>query len=243
MHRFFVQPEAITGDNVSISGMQARQIARVLRLKPGDRIAVLDDTGWEYEVLIGSSADDTVTGEIVHRERGTAEPAVTILLYQALIKADRFEFVLQKGVELGVTCFWPFISERCVTGMPSESKLERWRAVIREAAEQSGRVVLPALYPPIDFELACKDSPVPGIILWEGEKNRGISTVLKSHAFKETELLRVFVGPEGGFTSAEIELARRRGIVPVGLGKRILRTETAGLVAVSAIMYEKGELG
>jgi 16S rRNA (uracil1498-N3)-methyltransferase len=165
------------------------------------------------------------------------------MLYQALIKADKFEFVLQKGVELGVTRFWPFNCERCVAGMPSESKLERWRTVIREAAEQSGRALLPALYPPLDFELVCKESPVPGIILWEGEKSRGISTVLKSHAFKKTELLRVFVGPEGGFTSAEIELARQRGIVAVGLGKRILRTETAGLAAVSAIMYEKGELG
>ncbi|HXY75154.1 MAG TPA: RsmE family RNA methyltransferase, partial [Dehalococcoidales bacterium] len=162
---------------------------------------------------------------------------------QSLMKLDKFELVLQKGVELGASGFWPFISERSVVREPSESKIERWQDIIREAAEQSRRSLLPPLYPPVSFELVCKSSPIPGLILWEGEKSVGLSHILSSAPFKNAQLLRIFIGPEGGFTSAEIELARKNDIVPVSLGKRILRTETAGLAALSAIMYQNGELG
>jgi len=227
---------------VTISGGPARQITRVLRLKSGDRIIVLDNTGWEYETAIKTLSHDTVTGDIVRKASGAAEPAVMVTLCQALIKADKFEFVLQKGTELGVTCFRPFLSERCVAARPSDEKVERWKNVIREAAEQSGLATLPELCPSVSFKDLCQLSPMPSMILWEHEKSQGISAVLKSHQFRETRLFRLFVGPEGGFADDEIALARQRGILPVGLGKRILRAETAGLVAVSAIMYEMGEL-
>jgi 16S rRNA (uracil1498-N3)-methyltransferase len=243
MHRFFVSPEAISGSQISIAGDQARQISRVLRLKHADRIIVLDNTGYEYEMEIDEVATDLVGGRIVKKGKGAGEPSVSVLLYQAMMKLDKFELVLQKCVELGVTQFWPFISEHCVVREPSDSKIERWLSIVREAAEQSRRSILPPLYPPVSFELVCKSSPVPGIILWEQERSYGISQVLNSELFREAKIIRVFVGPEGGFTSAEISLARHHDIVPVSLGKRILRTETAGLVALSAIMYARGELG
>lgn len=243
MHRFFIPLESFAGDMVTITGSAARQIARVLRLKPGDHIVVLDNTGWEYETLINGVERDEVNGKIVRKAPGTAEPEVSITLCQALIKADKFEFVLQKGTELGVNTFWPFISERCVVAMPSDEKIARWQVVVREATEQCGRAVLPVLYPPTDFESLCQSSPAPSMILWEHETSRGLSKALKSPVFRETRIFRLFIGPEGGFTEVEVDMARQRGVVPVGLGKRILRTETAGLAAVSAIMYEMGELG
>jgi 16S rRNA (uracil1498-N3)-methyltransferase len=243
MHRFFIPPESFARDTVTITDGAARQITRVLRLKPGEHIVVLDNTGWEYETIIDSISRDEVIGKIARKALGAAEPCISVTLCQALITVDKFEFVLQKGTELGVSAFWPFISGRCVAAKPSEEKIVRWQAVIREATEQCGRTILPILYPTVDFEQLCQPSPVPTIILWEHETSYRISKALRSREFKETRLLRLFVGPEGGFTEIEVELARQQGIVPVGLGKRILRAETAGLAAVSAIMYEMRELG
>jgi len=243
MHRFFVSHDAITANRANLEGDQAWQIARVLRLKPGVHILLLDNTGYEYEIEIDEVSVDFVDGKILKKEKGSGEPAISVMLYQSLMKLDKFELVLQKGVELGASGFWPFISERSVVREPSESKIERWQSIIREAAEQSRRSLLPPLFPPVSFELVCKSSPIPGLILWEGEKSVGLSYIMNSATFKNTQLLRIFVGPEGGFTSAEIELARKNDIVPVSMGKRILRTETAGLAALSAIMYQNGELG
>jgi 16S rRNA (uracil1498-N3)-methyltransferase len=242
MHRFFVSREAIGSKRASLEGDQAWQIARVLRLKPGAHVILLDNTGYEYEMEIDEVSVDFVDGNIIKKEKGAAEPLVSVMLYQSLMKLDKFELVLQKGVELGAAGFWPFISERSIVREPSESKIERWQSIIREAAEQSRRSLLPPLYPPVTFELVCKSSPIPGLILWEGEKTHGLSQVMNSASFSKSQLIRIFIGPEGGFTSAEIELARKNDIVPVSLGKRILRTETAGLAALSAIMYQKGEL-
>jgi 16S rRNA (uracil1498-N3)-methyltransferase len=243
MHRFFIPRDAFTHDRVLITGEIAQQISRVLRLKPGDHITVLDDTGWEYESVIESITRDVVNGVVVKKVLGIGEPKTKVVLYQALLKTDKFEFVLQKGVELGITSFVPFVSERCVARKPSESKLERWHSVIREAAEQSRRTHLPVLHEVVSFKEACEQTNQPALILWEEEKSQNLAATLKSAPFTRAQAISVFVGPEGGFTSTEIELARRHGIVPAGLGNRILRAETAGLAAISAIMYEEGELG
>ena len=243
MHRFFISRESFAGDNVSITGEAAYQITRVLRLKPGDHIIVLDGIGWEYETAIESITRDTVLGKVIKKEPGIGEPKIRLTLYQALLKTDKFEFVLQKCVELGVTGFVPFVSERCVVRKPSESRIERWHNIIREAAEQSRRARLPVLHQVVSFGEACKQVNKPALILWEGKKPQSLAATLKRAPFHKASALSVFVGPEGGFTPTEIELAKQHDIVPVGLGSRILRAETAGLVAISAIMYEKGEMG
>jgi 16S rRNA (uracil1498-N3)-methyltransferase len=242
MHRFFISNDSFAGDNISITGQPVYQITRVLRLKPGDHIIVLDDTGWEYETAIESITRDIVQGRVIKKEPGIGEPKINLTLYQALLKTDKFELVLQKGVELGVTSFVPFVSERCVVRKPSESKIERWRSIIREAAEQSRRARLPVLHSVVSLNEAYKQVKKPALILWEGEKAQSIAATMKSPLFSKTQAISVFIGPEGGFAQAEIELARQHSIVPVGLGNRILRAETAGLVAISAIMYEKGEM-
>lgn len=243
MQRFFVSEKVLGQDKVIITGDTAHQINRVLRLKPGDNIILLDNHGFEYLAEIESLTRDEVKVKVLKKEQGAGEPGLKLVLYQALLKIDKFEFVLQKGVELGVSSFVPFISERCIVRAPSEDRLERWRNIIKEAAEQSRRSILPVLSQVVPFKEACVLADKPSLILWEGEKSTGLASTLKSPEFDKVTSISVFVGPEGGFTPTEIELANQYGIVSVGLGNRILRAETAGLAAISAIMYEKGELG
>ncbi len=242
MHRFFIPEESFIQDKVIICGESLHQIGYVLRLKPGDRIIVLDNSGFEFEVEIERITKEEAAGKIVRKQIGQGEPAVKITLYQALLKSDKFELVLQKGVELGVSGFVPFLSERCVTEKPSDGKLERWQKIVQEAAEQSERSILPVLYPVVSFDDACHSVKPPSLLLWEEEKSVSLKQILQNPPFKNAKALNLFIGPEGGFPAVETEQAKNNGITIVSLGRRILRAETAGLAAISAILYEKGEM-
>ncbi len=242
MHRFFIPPDWIGQDKVSIKGEQARQICRVLRLYPKDHITVLDNTGAEYEVEIDIVSGELVQGNMVRKSLCPNESKTKITLFQALLKIDKFELVLQKGVELGISTLVPFLSERCTVKKPAESRIARWRKIAQEAAEQSRRALVPAVLPVVSFQEACRLAGKPSILLWEGEKTIGLSEFLKNTP-RNAPAVSVFIGPEGGFPPSEVEYARSLGIVPVSLGCRILRAETAGLAAVSAILYDRGELG
>jgi 16S rRNA (uracil1498-N3)-methyltransferase len=243
MHRFFIPKDWFSQDSIIITGEPLHQIGYVLRLKPADHIIVLDNSGREFEVEIERITKEQVKGKVINKRLGQGEPAVKITLYQALLKTDKFELVLQKGVELGVTAFVPFVSERCVTRKASASKIERWGKIIQEAAEQSERLVLPVLYPAVSFVEACQSVKQPTLLLWEEEKRVSIKEILQSPSFKDATALNLFIGPEGGFPESEVELAKRQGIVIASLGKRVLRAETAGLAAISAILYDQGEMG
>jgi 16S rRNA (uracil1498-N3)-methyltransferase len=243
MHRFFIPKEWILADTVTFTSEPLHQIGYVLRLKPTDRIIVLDNSGWEFEVEITRIGKESAEGKVIKRSPGQGEPSVKIILYQALLKSDKFEMVLQKGVELGVNAFVPCVSERCVTRKESASKMGRWRRIIQEAAEQSERVILPVLHPVTSFEEACRSVTKPALLMWEEEKSLSLKQTLQNPPFKNTAEISLFIGPEGGFPSAEKEFAVRNGIVVASLGHRILRADTAGLAAISAILYEKGEMG
>ncbi|MCX6003728.1 MAG: RsmE family RNA methyltransferase [Chloroflexi bacterium] len=243
MHRFFIPKECLEQDRATISGESAHQISYVLRLKPCDRIIVLDNSGWEFEVEIERLTKKQVLGKVISKKHGKGKPAVKITLYQALLKADKFELVLQKGVELGLTAIVPFISERCVTKKPSGNKVERWQKIIQEAAEQSGRSILPRLHPVASFSEARQSTKQSSLLLWEEEKGKGLKQILQSPSFRSATTINLFVGPEGGFTASEVELAKKDGIATASLGHHILRAETAGLAAINAILYEKGEMG
>jgi len=243
MHRFFIPTEWIKQNKVSLQDEPAHQISHVLRLQPKDAIVVLDNSGWEYVVEIEKINRELVQGRVVKRDFCANEPAVKITLYQALLKIDKFEFVLQKGAEIGVSAFVPFLSERCVMRKPAESKIERWKKIIQESAEQSGRALLPVLHPVVSLEEACRQAGTLAILLWEEEKDHRLSQVLKSTSFRKADAIALFVGPEGGFPLSEVKYAQSHGIIPASLGRRILRAETASLAAISAILYEKGELG
>ncbi len=243
MHRFFIPSEWIRQSRVSLTDEPAHQIIHVLRLKPKDHIILLDNSGWEYEVEIDQMSPGLIQGRVIGQGLGATEPRVKVTLYQALLKAEKFEFILQKGVELGVSAFVPFVSERCVVRKPGENKLARWRKIIQEAAEQSGRALLPALHPVATFREASDSAHGASILLWEEERSLSLSRILKGPPFQASPTFNVFIGPEGGFPPAEVAYAESRGIVPVSLGHRILRAETAGLAVVVALLYERGEFG
>lgn len=246
MHRFFVPPTHIEANCVSLTADASRQLARVLRARPGDCIIVLDDSGYEYAVTLDSITPRRSTGVITDRYIGEGEARLSVTLYQGLMKADRFEYVLQKGTELGISRFVPFISERTVArNVVSPSRLTRWGKIIREAAEQAGRCRLPVLKETLSFTEACEAISKPAIIGWESERDAGIKdTLLCLKAdVKDAQSISIMIGSEGGLDDGEVEYALSRGITPVSLGRRILRAETAGIIAAAAVLYEMDEMG
>ena len=266
MHRFFVNPDHIQGETVTLTGDTSRQIFRVLRLRPGEQIIVLDDTGWEFSVDLSSVSASQVTGSITRKALNGAEPRVAITLYQAMIRPEKFEFVLQKATELGVVGIVPVICERSIANPEgsrlSPNKRQRWERIIAEATEQCGRGRLPILSDPVTFAEATASATHPAIIPWEAEDSLGIKSALRSlnpfpadqyvrpelvegqiHTQSSDGHISIFIGPEGGFTQEEIDVANSASITSVTLGKRILRSETAAVAAITAVMYEIGELG
>jgi 16S rRNA (uracil1498-N3)-methyltransferase len=252
MHRFFIPPDWIDGDRVTLEGSLVHQLSRVLRLQTDDRIIVLDDTGWEQEVVLVHFGPDRVLGHIVDKRLSGGEPRTKISLYQSVLKGQHFELVLQKGTELGIVEFVPVIASRCIMSSLDDvtRKSERWQRIILEAAEQSGRGRLPRLRAALLFPRACGRAKRLGglsLIPWEEEHRTSLRQAL--HSDPENELrgvrpfsINLFIGPEGGFTSEETETARGYDLIPISLGTRILRAETAGLAAVSAILYELGDM-
>jgi 16S rRNA (uracil1498-N3)-methyltransferase len=239
-HRFFIPEDWITRNTVVISGRLVHRLSKVLRLRAGAHIIVLDDTGWEYEVELKTVESAEIEGAVLNRNLAAGEPRTRITLYQALLKGSNFELVLQKCTEVGVSEFVPMLCERCVAGEPDSKRLDRWKTVIVEAAEQSKRGNLPVLRNVTPFNDACNQTSGLSLIPWEGETIQGIGDILKTS--QNAAKVSFFVGPEGGFSSGEIELARSHSIIPVSLGHRTLRAETAGLVAAAITLYEFGDI-
>jgi len=254
MHRFFVPPSALTTQPIILTGDQAHQVRRVLRMRLGDRATLLDGCGWAYEGILVAVGEADVRFQAVRRWEAAGEPATQITVYQAVLKGERFGWALQKGVEVGVSAFVPLICERNVVDDLSamESKRERWARIIQEAAEQCGRGRLPELRSAQLFAQAVQPASPPALpaprrsggrfILWEGEAQARLCAALAGCNFGPGAGIQIFVGPEGGFTEEEIALARGYGVQPVSLGPRILRAETAGVVAAALILYEADEM-
>ncbi len=248
MHRFFVPAEAIRETVVEFPEATAHQLARVLRMRPGDHVIVLDNSGWEREVVLEQVARRAATGRVVGKRLAEGEPRVKITLYQAMLKGAKFELVLQKGTELGVVSFVPVITSRTVVGSLGNvgaNRLKRWRRIITEAAEQSRRGRLPTLQDALMFEHAISQAYRRGgrlIIPYEGETRQSLREALAPNADGEHPFsISLFIGPEGGFSEDEIALAQQAGAFAVTLGPRILRAETAAIAATTAILYELGE--
>ena len=246
MHRFFVPSEWTDDDRVEIHGEVAHRIGRVLRLAPGAEIVLFDGTGMEWTVRLDNVSRDHAAGRVLSSEKGRGEPTVRLTLYQGVMKGNKFDWTLQKGTELGVSCFVPMDCRRSVPRIRRESqpaRLTRWRKIIVEAAEQSGRAVIPGVADPVTFQEVCDAlERAPGLVVlpWEGESAKSLSAaVSEAPDLKEVALV---IGPEGGLDLEEVDYARGKGLEPVSLGRRILRAETAGIVAVSALMYALGEM-
>jgi 16S rRNA (uracil1498-N3)-methyltransferase len=247
MHRFFVSLQAFASQPVVLTGDQAHQIRRVLRLRLGERVTLLDGQGYAYEAMLIALGETDAKFQVVRRWAVSGEPHTHITLFQAILKGDNFTWALQKSTEVGVSRFVPTICARNVVDDldAAEAKRERWERVIQEAAEQCGRGRLPELAPAELLPRALSDPPDEGLlrlIAWEGEQVNRLRDVLAGCNFADGARIEVFVGPEGGFAEEEVALARRYGIQPVTLGPRILRAETAGVVAATLILCAAGEI-
>ena len=244
MHRLFIPPEWIEGSRVSLRGEVVHRLSRVLRMTPGDEVLLLDNLGKEYLVRLVTLSKEAGEGEVLSISKGSNEPRVQITLCQGVLKGKKLEWVLQKGTELGIAAFVPLICHRSIPTEQVEKsylRLPRWRKIITEAAEQSGRTRLPLLVTPTPFEEACRtvgDSSL-GLIPWEEMRSSNLKEALRQRRLSK---VYIFIGPEGGFQEEEVSFACAQGIIPVSLGRRILRAETAGLVAATAVLYEAGEL-
>ena len=232
-----------------LQGNMVRQLGRVLRMSPGDKVTLLDNSGKEFDVRLTSFGETTVEGEVLSVHQGPVEPPVKVALYQGVLKGEKFHWVLQKGTELGISAFIPLVCRRSVS-RPKESwaasRYPRWLKIVTEAAEQSGRCVLPPILPPMAFQDACngvKGSTATSIIPWERERTVGLRTVLGRLGSDGHPCVNIFIGPEGGFEDDEVSYARSCGVIPVSLGQGILRSETAGIATLAAVMYESGALG
>ena len=250
MHRFFVDmPLAGSeGQEIALPAAVARQVGRVLRLRPGATIELLDGEGSAFPVELTSLGADLAVGRVGVARVVETEPRLAITLYAAPLKGDHWGYTLQKGTEIGAAAFVPILTERTVAGGgASEAKLERWRRIAREAAEQTGRGKVPRVAAPLLFAEACAHAAVagPALIPWEEERGpgRGLRAAVEGLRSAGTlTSLSLFIGPEGGFTPEEIDLARGHGIVPVTLGRRILRAETAAAVATTLALAALGEM-
>ncbi|WP_301624642.1 16S rRNA (uracil(1498)-N(3))-methyltransferase [Paenibacillus apis] len=252
MQRYFIGPDQFGERSVTITGEDARHISKVMRSKPGDQFIVSDGASRDALVKIVSLEPETVSAEILEMLEQKGEPWIKVTLVQSLPKGDKMETVIQKCTEIGADGFLPFISERTVVqydGKKEEKRIARWRKIAKEAAEQSHRSVVPAVETPISWKelLRRLDTYDLVCICYEKEDGGGLRDVLRPmvEATPRENKCRVavVVGPEGGFSEREIQEAEEAGAVSTSLGRRILRTETAGMAALTCIMYESGEMG
>lgn len=246
MNRFFISASDIDGERVRLSPEQSHQICHVLRLKPSDTIVVLDGSGTEYGVTLTTVDRKETVGQVTSRRHARGEPTVELTLFQSLLAREKFEWVLQKGTEVGVAQFAPVLTERSLlrTKTIEDNKLDRWQRILTEAAEQSHRGRVPQLEPIVPFDkavLSLKDYDRCLI----AAPSEGAATLHDAlHGITRSPAsVAVMIGPEGGFAEDEVALACERGAVRVGLGPRILRTETAAMIACALVLYELGEMG
>jgi len=245
MNRFFLFEEKFLGNKVVFPGDIAHQIHRVLRLKSGDQVEVLDNLGNAYRVALEINPDGgEVSGVITTSYPIETEPGVRLTLCFGLSNREKTEWILQKGTEIGVSVFFPFISSRTLVQKKelSQSKVARWERIIREAAEQSGRGNLPELRAPDDYanclaKVSAKTDHC--LIAWESASPAQSLKHLRPTLTGKS--VGILVGPEGGFSEVEIDQAQACGCQVVSLGKRILRMETAAIVLPALLLSELGE--
>jgi 16S rRNA (uracil1498-N3)-methyltransferase len=230
MDRFFVDPSAIRGESIELGGAQARQVASVLRLHPGDEITLLAD-GREHIVTLATVSASRVTGRVREARAASGEPRVAIALGLPLLRGDHSEEIVEAVTQLGVSRIAPFVSARSVARVLPEPKRRRWERIAREAAETARRGRVPEIEPLRRWDELLVALRPPLLVAWERETLMRVRYAVPANVAS----LAVLVGPEGGLTEDEIVQARKRGAVTVSLGARNLRSETAAVALVSLI--------
>lgn len=241
MPRFFVTASDIAetenGTVITVAGDDANHITRVLRMKPGEHVTACDENGTEYETVVGETGQ-RVTLNVISSHPSENEPPYKAVVYQALVKGDRFDTVLQKATELGAAEFVPVITSRCTVKLEKSEyrkKIERWQRIVYEAAKQCGRAVIPVVREPMLLCDAVKEAAETSLPLfcYEGGGTRPLPQVFAE--VNNPASVAVMIGPEGGYEADEARLAEECGMKMTGLGKRILRTETAAPFVLSCV--------
>lgn len=241
MYHFFVDRGQVNTGKVWIEGSDVNHIRNVLRMRPGEKLDVSDGSNTVYHCEIDSLEDDRIICEILSREGSYAELPAQIYLFQGLPKADKMELIIQKAVELGVTAVIPMATSRSVVKLDAkkeESKIKRWNSIAESAAKQSGRTFIPQVEPVLSFKQAAERMRLLDHRLIPYELCENMDETRKLfYMIKPGDSIGIMIGPEGGFDKDEISCALEHEILPITLGRRILRTETAGMSVLSILMF------
>ena len=242
MYHFFVDKNNIVDHTIFIEGTDYNHIKNVLRMREGEEISVgTGEDENEYRCMIEKFEDDRVICKLLFVKEANVELPAKVILYQCLPKADKMEMIIQKCVELGVSEIIPVASKRCVVKLDDKkasSKIARWQSIAEAAGKQSKRAIVPFIGQVTKFSDALKDAERADVKIIPYELCEGMEDtkeVFKN--IKSGQTIAVFIGPEGGFDEGEVDEAIRSGITPISLGKRILRTETAGLAVMAWLSF------
>ncbi len=246
MPKFFVLPEKVKDNKILIDTDDVSHITRVLRMSVGDEILVCDSKGKDYEAKISEILDKEIICDIISEKKSETEPSIEVTLYQGIPKGSKMDLIIQKTTELGISKIVPVDMKRCVVKLENakaeEKKISRWQKIAEEAGKQSGRGKIPEISMPITLKEAVQKmkSLDLAFVPYECEEQTSLKPILQENANAKT--VGFLIGPEGGFDLSEIDMIQSVGIPSVTLGKRILRTETAGLAVTSIVMYEIGDI-
>ncbi len=241
MQQFFADPSWCRDGKIILEGSDVNHIKNVLRMKPGEDVRISDGTGRIYLCSIDAYEEGKAVLDILKEQDSDTELPSEIILFQGLPKGDKMDWIVQKAVELGVHAVVPFSAKRSIVKLDekkAKKKQERWQAIAKGAAEQSGRSLIPEVRPVTTFTGALDTASDMDIVLIPYELEEGMDKTARIiENIAPGQSVGIFIGPEGGFETEEVVLAKKYGAEPVTLGKRILRTETAGLTVLSILMY------
>ena len=241
MQHFFVSPEQVREEKIYVEGSDVNHMKNVLRMKTGEELTIGDGDGWLYVCVVESYEEDMAVLKILEKKKDESELPSKIYLFQGLPKADKMELIIQKAVELGVYQVIPVAMKRCVVKLDDKkaaSKITRWQGIAEAAAKQSKRGIIPQITKVMTFAQALEYSSTAQVRLVPYELAEGMDRTREIiEQIQPGQEVAIFIGPEGGFDEAEIGKAIEAGMQPITLGKRILRTETAGMTVLSILMY------
>jgi 16S rRNA (uracil1498-N3)-methyltransferase len=245
MYQFFVEPAQVREHEIVIVGSDVNHIGNVLRMKPGECIRVSDNSGKSYFCHIREITPDSVLADIDEADVSGTELPSRIFLFQGLPKADKMELIIQKSVELGVSEVIPVAMKNCVVRLDEKkaaSKTARWQAIAESAAKQSKRAVIPQVHAPLSWKEALNFAKTLDIMLVPYENERGMDATRELIGkIMPGQSVGILIGPEGGFSDAEIAETDSLGFSRISLGRRILRTETAGLATLAMLVFQLDE--
>ena len=242
---YFIQSQSIRNHQIALTGDLAHHLRDVLRCRPGEIIALVDEKQVRYRAELDQVTKQKLVAKILQRGESETQPNRSVTLAQAVLKGPKMDQVIQKATELGMNILIPVVTERTIARPRAEREShqrDRWEKIARAASQQCGRTDIPAVLSVISLDELLKNSPSSSLklALWEQESERSLKSSLTG--LKPGDSITVLIGPEGGFSPSEIEKVRKAGWTSVSLGRRILRAETAGMAVLAVLQYEQTEL-